>query len=116
LILPLRRPQLATASLNFGVGRSRNLCVKSPIKARTPATQNFCQLLKYTKKYQSAFFTFVHKKSKDCKSFKNGCTLLLTAFLALLFIYFLHSVPGITHPGEKFPWRASGAAGGGGQP
>jgi hypothetical protein len=39
--------QLATASLNFGVGRSRSLCVKSPIEARTPATQNFCQLLSF---------------------------------------------------------------------
>src|SRR4028119_1943258 len=39
--------QLATASLNFGVGRSRGLCVKSPIEARTPATQNFCQLLSF---------------------------------------------------------------------
>jgi hypothetical protein len=39
--------QLATASLNFGVGRSRSLCIKSPIEARTPATQNFCQLLSF---------------------------------------------------------------------
>jgi hypothetical protein len=72
-----------------------------------------------TKKYQSAFFTSVHKKSQDFNSFKNGCALLSTTLLRLLFIYFLyflHSVPGITHPGEKFPWRASGAAGGGGQP
>jgi len=37
--------QLATASLNFGVGRSRSFCIKSTIWARTPATQNFCQLL-----------------------------------------------------------------------
>jgi hypothetical protein len=39
--------QLATASLNFGVGRSRSLCIKSPIEAKTPATQNFCQLLSF---------------------------------------------------------------------
>ena len=39
--------QLATASLNFGVGRSRSFCVKSAIRARTPATQNFCQLLSF---------------------------------------------------------------------
>jgi hypothetical protein len=39
--------QLATASLNFGVGRSRSFCVKSTIRTRTPATQNFCQLLSF---------------------------------------------------------------------
>ena len=44
-ILRLARPQLATASLNFGVGRSQSFCVKPTIRARTPATQNFCQLL-----------------------------------------------------------------------
>ena len=43
----LASAQLATASLNFGVGRSQSLCVKSPIEARTPATQNFCQLLSF---------------------------------------------------------------------
>src|SRR4028119_1746024 len=40
--------QLAPASLNFGVGRSRSFCVKPTIRARTPATQNFCQLLDLT--------------------------------------------------------------------
>src|SRR4028118_537586 len=39
--------QLATASLNFGVGRSRSFCIKSTIWARTPGTQNFCQLLSF---------------------------------------------------------------------
>jgi hypothetical protein len=43
--------QLATASLNFGVGRSQNLCIKSPIEARTPATQNFYQLLSFGRKF-----------------------------------------------------------------
>ena len=47
LILPLHRPQLATASLNFGVGRSPSFCIKSTIRARTPATQNFYQLLSF---------------------------------------------------------------------
>jgi hypothetical protein len=44
-----------------------------------------------TKKYQSAFFTFVHKKSQDCYRFKNGCSLLFISFL-LLFIYFFSCV------------------------
>jgi hypothetical protein len=69
-----------------------------------------------TQKYQSAFFTFVHKKSKECNAFKNGCTLLLTAFLALLFIYFLHSVPGITRPRLKNSLASEGRGRGGGQP
>jgi len=38
-------PQLATASLNFGVGRSHSIKKILVSSGGTPATQNFCQLL-----------------------------------------------------------------------
>ncbi len=43
----MSNPQLATATLNFGVGRSSNFRNYLTIFVRTPATQNFCQLLDF---------------------------------------------------------------------
>jgi hypothetical protein len=59
-------PQLATASLNFGVGRSPSFYVKSAIRTRTPATQNFCQLLVLCYVYNfvyTIYSGFIHRHS-----------------------------------------------------
>jgi hypothetical protein len=57
-------PQLATASLNFGVGRSHSIKNILVSLGGTPATQNFCQLLVLCCVYNFVYTVYSFRFSK----------------------------------------------------
>ena len=101
-------PQPMTATLIF----RRQLVRHKPDLLTASSTADKLPLEKFHRLLDLAFWGGKHQKISilsqiACNSF---CVILLDIYLFIL--YFLHSVPGITRPGEQ----ARGAAGGGGQP